>query len=116
MQISYRQEGDYLVPNLTLPPEEKINLGKYARLRKRYLKEHRPILYTNLFTSGKLNQHLAEIELTANERMEQITKQMATQYGVPESLKAADQMVWVGAMNNIRQAAEEITLHEIIYA
>ena len=87
MELTYRTEGDYLIPNLTLPAEEPVTLGKYAHLRRRYLKQHRRILYTHLLTTCTFNQHLAEIEQTANERMEQIVAQMAAQQGVTESLK-----------------------------
>ena len=115
MELTYRTEGDYRIPNLTLPAEKAMPLGKYSRLRHRHLKQHRRILYTNLKTTCNLNQHLAEIDQTANERMERLVTQMATQQGVTESLKATDQMKWVGLMNNIRQAAEEVVLNELIY-
>ena len=115
MELTYRPEGDYLIPNLMLPVEEAKMIGKYGRLRLRYLKQHRPILYTNLKTTCTLNQHLAEIEQTANERMECLIVQMAERQGVTETLKAADQIKWIGLMNNIRQSAEEIILDELIY-
>ncbi|MDF1494569.1 TnpV protein [Caproiciproducens sp. CPB-2] len=116
-ELTYRMEGDYQVPNL-LPPEEDtpIVLGKYALARKKFLKQNRRILFTNLLTAGTLNQHLMEIEQTANERMELLTRQMAQTEGVTEELKASDQMKWVGLMNNIRQAAEETILNDLIYA
>ena len=116
MELTYRKEGDYLIPNLTLPPEEPVTLGKYARLRRRYLQEHKPIEYTHLKTTCTLKQHLSEIEQTAWERIEHLSAEMAKRQGVTEKLKAADQMKWVGMMNNIRQAAEEIILSEIVYA
>ena len=89
---TYRQEGDYLIPNLTLPDEPEYQIGKYGRMRRSYLKEHRPILYTNLLTSGTLHRHLAEIDQACNGRMAIIVSDMARQEGVTESLKAADQM------------------------
>ena len=116
MELTYRQEGDYLIPNLTLPPEEPTVFGKYARLRKQYLQEHRPTLYTHYKTTCTLSKHLSEIEQTAREQMERLTAEMAQRQGVTEELKATDQMRWVGMMNNIRQAAEEIVLSEVIYA
>jgi len=116
MNLTYRTEGDYLLPNLTLPAENAVPLGKYGRLRKRYLHKHRRILYTNLLTTCTLNQHLAEIDQTANKRMEHLVKQMAERQGVTEQLKSTDQLKWVGLMNGIRQAAEEIILDELVYA
>lgn len=85
-------------------------------MRRRYLKEHRRILYTNLLTSGNLHCHLAEIDQTCNEHMESIVSAMAKQEGVTEALKAADQMEWVRRMNSIRNRAEEIVLTELVYA
>ncbi|HCC34793.1 MAG TPA: TnpV protein [Ruminococcaceae bacterium] len=114
--LTYRMEGDYQVPNLTLPEEPPVTLGKYALLRKNYLKHHRRILFANLLTNCKLNQHLMEIEQTANERMELMVSQMAAAQGVNEQMKAADQMKWVGMMNNIRHSAEETILSDLIYA
>jgi len=116
IELTYRTEGDYQIPNLTLATEKAIPLGKYARLRKRHLKQHRRILYTNLLTTCTLNRHLAEIDQTANERMELLSAQMVRQQGIMETLKATDQMRWVGLMNNIKQAAEEVVLSELIYA
>ena len=84
-------------------------------MRKRYLKEYRPVLYTNLLTTGKLDQHLAEIDNACEERMELLTCRLAEQEGVTETLKAADQMEWVRRMNSIRNRAEEIVLHELVY-
>ena len=115
MELTYRKDGDYLIPNLTLPPEEPAVFGKYARLRKRYLQEHRPILYTHYKTTCTLSKHLSEIEQTVREQMERLTAEMAQRQGVTEELKATDQMRWVGMMNNIRQAAEEFVLSELIY-
>ena len=107
---TYRREGDYLIPNLVLPDIGDNQIGKYGRMRRRYLKEHRSILYTNLLTSGNLRCHLAEIDQACNERMENIVSAMAKQEGVTEALKAADQMEWVRRMYSIRNRAEEIVL------
>lgn len=112
---TYRQVGDYLLPNLTIDESEQQPIGKYGRMRKRYLKEHRPVLYTNLLAAGTLFLHLAEIDEACEGRIEFLTQQMAKQEGVTETLKAADQMEWVRRMNNIRNRAEEIVLHDLVY-
>ena len=112
---TYRQEGDYLISNLSLPDEPEYQIGKYGRMRRSYLKAHRPVLYANFLTSGTLHRHLAEIDQACNERMEIVVSAMAKQEGVTESLKAADQMEWVHRMNSIRSRAEEIVLTELVY-
>ena len=112
---TYRQEGDYLIPNLALPDELEYQIGKYGRMRRSYLKEHRPVLYANLLTSGMLHRHLAEIDQACNERMEIIVSAMAKREDVTETLKASDQMEWVRRMNSIRSRAEEIVLTELVY-
>ena len=114
-EITYTRQGDYNLPNLLPSQEEPVPHGKYALLRKKFLKEHRRVTYTNLLTSGKLNSHLAEIQQTAQRRMEEIVAQMAKTQGVTEELKASDQMKWVGLMNNLQNAAEETVLAELIY-
>lgn len=111
---TYRQVGDYFLPNLTIDESEQRPIGKYGRMRKQYLKENRPVLYTNLLTTGKLNQHLAEIDKTCENRMELLTRQMAKQEGITETLKATNQMGWVRRMNSIRSRAEENMLQELI--
>ena len=112
---TYRQEGDYLIPNLALPDEPEYQIGKYGRMRRNYLKEYRKILYNNYVLEGTLFKHLAEIDQACNERMKNIVSAMAKQEGVTEALKAADQMEWVRRMNNIRSRAEEIVLTELVY-
>ena len=112
---SYVKVGDYLLPDLMIDENEQRHLGKYGRLRKRYLKEHRCVLYTNLLVSDKLGHHLVEIDKACEERMELLTKQMARREGETEALKAADQMEWVRRMNSINNRAEEIVLHELVY-
>ena len=112
---TYRQEGDYLIPNLSLPDESEYQIGKYGCMRRSYLKEHRPALYANLLTSGTLHRHLAEIDQACNERMEIIVSAMAKQEDVTETLKASAQMEWVRHMNSIRSLAEEIVLTELVY-
>ena len=102
-------------PDLELPEEETPRYSKYGRMRHTYLREHKKAYYTTLLFDGKLVAHLNEIDDSANTQIELITKQMATSQGISEALKARDQMAWVGAMNNIRNAAEEIVLTEFIY-
>ena len=112
---TYTQVGDYLLPDLVIEEVELQPIGKYGRMRKRYLKEHRPVLYSNLLTGGKLYRHMTEIDQVCEERMDLLTHQMAKQEGVNEALKATDQMEWVRRMNSIRNRAEEIILHELIF-
>lgn len=112
---TYIQQGDYLLPNIKMPEQPEYNIGVWGQRRRRYLKNHRPILYTNLLTSCKLSKLLAVIEEECNERMDSLVKAMAKQESVTEALKAADQMAWVRRMNNIRNRAEEIVLNEIVY-
>lgn len=114
-ELTYTMQGGYRLPNLLPPQEPEMHLGKYALLRRTYLKQHRRVTYTNLLTSGKLNQHLMEIEQTAKTRIEQIMAQMAKAEGVTEELKASDRMKWTGLMNNLRHSAEETVLAELIY-
>ena len=95
MEITYSQYGDYLIPNLVLSQEEQQPIGKYGRMQKRFLKEHRSVVYSNLLLSGKLNQHLTEIDQVCMDRIELITQQMEVQEGVTEALKADDQIAWV---------------------
>ena len=113
---TYRQVGDYFIPNITLPDDGEYQIGKYGRMRRSDLKEHRPSLYSTLILDGILFKHLAEIDQACNERMETIISAMAKQEGVTEALKAADQMEWVRRMNSIRNRAEEIVLSELVYA
>ena len=113
---TYRQAGDYFIPNLVLPDDGNYQIGKYGRMRRSYLKEHRKILYTNFVTEGTLSKHLSEIDQACNERMENIVSAMAKREGGTEALKAADQMEWVRRMNSIRNRAEEIILTELVYA
>ena len=102
-------------PDLELPEEEMPQYGKYSRMRHTYLREHKKAFYTTLLFGGKLVAHLNEIDDAANTRVELVTKQMAKSQGITEQLKAQDQTAWVGAMNNIRNAAEEIVFSELIY-
>ncbi|MBR0161791.1 MAG: TnpV protein [Oscillospiraceae bacterium] len=112
---SYVKVGDYLMPNLAIEETEQRHIGKYGRQRKRFLKDHRRVLYTNLLVSDKLDQHLAEIDHSCEEKLELLTRQMAQREGVTEALKAANQMEWVRRMNSISNRADEIVLHELVY-
>ena len=97
--------------------ERRMNMyNRFAEKRRRYLREHRDGIYTGMLLTGKLNAHLTEIDRQATEMMERLTAQMAKAQGVTESLKASDQMKWVQMMNNIRSAAEEIVLTELVYS
>ena len=113
---TYRQVGDYFIPNITLPDDGEYQIGKYGRMRRSYLKKYRKIFYNNYVLEGTLFKHLAEIDQACNERIENIVSAMAKQEGVTEALKAADQIEWVRRMNSIRNRAEEIILTELIYA
>ena len=111
----YEQQGDYRLPCLTLPAEEELKIGIWGQRRRQYLKEHHRILYYNLLTDGKLNRYLADVDRQAEELFSRLVKQMAVREGVTEELKAREQMVWVGRMNNIRNRATEIVNNELIY-
>ena len=112
---TYHQEGDYLIPDLLPPDSPNYEIGRYGRMRQRYLMDYRKSLYADLRLSDKLSEHLVEVDRICNERMELMIRQMAKREGVTEALKASDQMAWVGAMNNIRNRAEEIVLAEVVY-
>ncbi len=112
--IRYQRNGDYYIPVLKLP-EESRSIGHWGRLHKDYLKEHRPILYSELVLSCQLWTYLADLNEQAQNRLELIIEQMKAAEGVTEGLKANDPMAWVGAMNSIRSRAEEIILRELIY-
>ena len=114
-KITYTQQGDYLLPDLKLPEQPKVEIGIWGRRRLQYLKSHHPIIYTNYLTSCTLTAHLADINEEANEMFERLVKQLAKQEGVTEKLKADNQMVWVARMNNIRNQANEIVNGEIVY-
>ncbi len=111
----YELQGDYYIPCLVLDEENTQPIGMWGRKHLRYIKEHRPVLYTTLFLSGKLNSYLAEIDKQATEMFDRLMKQLAEKEGITEQLKAQDQLAWVGAMNNIRNAAEEIVFSELIH-
>lgn len=114
-RLSYTLQGDYYLPELALPEEEPADYGKYGMLRRTFLEEHRKGIYTTLLVQGKLVEHLNQTDREANERMELLVRQMADNQGVTEQLKEENQMLWVGLMNSIKSAAEEIVLQELIY-
>lgn len=111
----YTMQGDYRLPNLTLPAEEERPIGVWGQRRLRYLKQHRKVMYYNLLTSGKLHSHLADVEEEAQSLFSRLVKEHAEKEGVTEQLKVADPMAWVRQMNNIRSVATEIIFEEIIY-
>ena len=111
----YELQGDYYIPCLTLGEEDTRLIGRWGRKHLRYLKEYRPVLYTVLLLGGKLSSHLAEIDVRAEEMYDQHMHDMAQKEGITEQLKAKDPMAWVGAINNIHNAAEEIVNTEVIF-
>ena len=115
MKLTYHLCGDYLLPDLTIP-DKPVALGKYGRMRKTYLKEHRPILWNNLLLTGKLDSHLREIDRTANSRLEQMMTELAMLTGVTESLKEKSPMAWTQQMNALKAQAEEVLLTELVYS
>ena len=115
-ELTYTRSGDYWIPDLSLSHQDTQPLGKYGRMRKKYLQEHRPVLWNSLILSEKLYPHLREIDETANRRLEQMMPGLMQSAGVTEALKASDPMAWVGLMNSLKAQAEEVILTELIYA
>ena len=115
MEITYIKYEHYYLPDLVVSEEEPATYGRFGRMQLKYLKEHRRVTYINLKTSGQLTHHLNEIDREANEMLRLLIEQMAQAQGISEQLKEEDQMAWVGAMNNIRSAAEEIVCTDVIY-
>ena len=113
--IEYHLEGDYYIPNLVMPKQEKITLNKYGRMRLNYLKENKKAEYSMMLMDGVLNSHLKEIQETATERVEEIIKQLKAKSNLTEDMKNTDMLHWVGMMNNFKDQAEEIILKELIY-
>ena len=112
--IEYQLIGAYYYPCLMI--EEPPTLSKYGRMRARYLREHKKVLYFNLLVGGKLNERLVEIDTSAWDMAEYLTKEMAKRQGVTEQLKATDMIRWIGMMNNIRSCVDEIVLNDIVYS
>ena len=115
MELAYTKAGDYYIPDLALDDDTEYEIGIYGRMRQKFLEEHHPGTYTSLLLTGRLWKHLAEIDTACHGRMDFLIPAMAKQEGVTEALKASNQMEWVGRMNNIRNRAEEIVLHELVY-
>ena len=113
-ELTYTRCGDYYIPDLKLSEQPEAPIGKYVRMRQRYLKEHRPSLYSSLILSEKLYPHLLEIDQAAQERMDAMLPHMMKAAGVTEELKARDPMRWVGLMNTLKAQVEEIILAELI--
>ena len=115
-ELIYAKNGDYLIPGLSLSEQEAQPLGKYGRMRKNYLKEHRPVLWNSLLLTEKLYPHLREIDEAANRRLELMMSELMKAAGVTEELKASDPMKWVGLMNTCKAQAEEILLAELVFS
>ncbi len=113
--IEYRLEGDYYIPNIVVPKEEKMVLNKYGRMRLKYLKEHKKADYTIMLINGTLNTHLKEIQETTQTRVNQIIDQLKEKSDLTENMKNTDMLYWVGTMNSIKAQAEEIVFNELIY-
>ena len=115
-ELTYSRNGDYQLPNLKLSGKMQMPIGKYGRMRRNYLKEHRPVLWNSLTLSEKLFLHLQEIDETANRRLEQLLPELMLKNGVTEELKARNPMTWAGLMNSLKAQAEETVLIELVYA
>lgn len=113
--IEYHLEGDYYLPNLVMPKQEKITLNKYGRMRLKYLKEHKKAEYIIMLMDGTLNTHLKEIQETADNRVQQIISELKEKSNLTEDMKNTDMLYWVGTMNSIKAQAEEIVFSELVY-
>ena len=113
--LTYTPRGDYLIPDIAISVAATENIGKYGRMRKKYLQEYRPGLYSWLVLSEKLQAHLLEIDRTAHRRLEQMLPELAKKAGATEALKASDPMKWAGLMNTCKAQAEEVIMNELIY-
>lgn len=116
-KIQYRRVGDYLIPNLIIPPEEaSITIGKWGMMHKTYLEKHKKVIFSTLLMQGKLYQHCAKVENQANDMFDTLVEQMKENEGVTEELKEHNQWEWIQIMNNIQERANEIVCSELIYA
>lgn len=113
--IEYRLQGDYYIPNLVMPKQEKITLNRYGRMRLKYLKEYKKADYTIMLINGTLNTHLKEIQETTQTRVEEIIDQLKAKSDLTEDMKNTDMLYWIGIMNYIKAQAEEIVFNELIY-
>jgi len=114
--IEYVRNGDYYIPNLTVPDDKVYNIGRYGRLHSIFIKENRPAFYSMKMLNGTWLAYLEEIDSSAKEMIDKLIKDIALKQGITEELKAKDQMAWVGAMNNIRHSAEEFVLKDFVYS
>ena len=114
--IEYVRQGDYYIPNLTVPDDKVYNIGKYGRMHAKFIKENRPCFYSIKMLNGTWLAYLEEIDTSAKEMVDRLIKDMVAKQGITEELKARDQMAWVGAMNNIRHSAEEFVLKGFVYS
>ena len=114
MDITYTIHGDYYYPDLTLPPQPTEDIGRYGRMRKKFLKEHQPDTFALMLMENTLTQHLIDVDRQANEQIDLITSRLAQAEGVTEDLKARDQLGWIQAMNSCRARAEEQVIREIV--
>ena len=113
--IEYHLEGDYYIPNLAMPKQEKITLNKYGRMRLKYLKEYKKAEYTIMLMNGTLNTHLKELQEMADNRVQQIISELKSKSDLTEDMKNTDMLYWIGTMNSIKSQAEEIVFSELIY-
>ena len=113
--IEYVRNGDYYIPNLTVPDEKVYKIGKYGRMHAKFIKENRPCFYSMKMLNGTWLAYLEEVDTSAKEMVDKLIKDMAVKQGITEELKAKDQMAWVGAMNNIRHSAEEIVCKDLLF-
>ena len=116
MEITYHWEGDYLIPDLKLSDTTDYHIGRYGRMRQKYLKENHRGVYSYMLLTETLWKHLAEIDEECNEMMDRIVKQMARREDVTEQLKSDDWLCWLQKMNSIRSRAEEVVLHDLVYS
>ena len=116
MEITYHWEGDYLIPDLALSDTTEYHIGKYGRMRKRFLEENHRGIYSHMLLSETLWKHLAEVDEECNEMMDRLVERMAKSEGVTEQLKSDDWLRWLQKMNSIRSRAEEVVLHDLIYS
>ena len=114
--LEYVRNGDYYIPNLTVPDDKVYNIGRYGRMHSIFIKENRPCIYSMKMLNGTWLAYLEEIDTSAKEMIDKLVKDMAIKQGITEELKAKDQMAWVGAMNNIRHSAEEFVLRDFVYS
>ncbi len=114
--IEYVRNGDYYIPNLTVPDDKVYNIGKYGRMHAKFIKENRSCFYSMKMLGRTWLAYLEEIDTSAKEMVDRLIKDMAVKQGITEELKAKDQMAWVGAMNNIRHSAEEFVLKDFVYS